>query len=475
MQIKRFEAKDMTEALRLIKRELGPDAVILAARDLRRVSPLLGISRKVGVEVTAAADPRTPCTGNPAAEPRPANTAPGEAPSKHEPPRLPLAARVQDIVRLGRRPASPTAAAQPPARAAAAPAGVVAPVTARLKAQGLRGHLLEQLSGAAAQATGESGGHSAPELVDAVARCLTQLGLTAEAWRPGGRSPRLLGIVGSPGAGKTTALMKLAVHLQARLGLQTAVASLDTFGLGAPAAWQVFASIAGVRAAVAESGDGLKRLLESWRECDVVLIDTPGIGSADDDRLAWVASQLEGLRHLELHLALPADHREEDLYRMHHRLRRLPLQRVLVTRLDETLALGDLLHHLINVRLPISYISAGQQVPQDFAEATVESLVRRLLDVAPLPGETRSREAAPPPAGPAVVGGRLLANRSSDIFHTAACRWTAMISPANLVEFATFEEALARRFKPCRYCHPQQATQAPWVDEDPRRSAACAG
>ncbi len=56
MQIKRFEAKNMTEALRHIKHELGPEAVILSAKDIRKENRLLGISRKVGVEVTAAVD-----------------------------------------------------------------------------------------------------------------------------------------------------------------------------------------------------------------------------------------------------------------------------------------------------------------------------------------------------------------------------------------------------------------------------------
>lgn len=69
MQIKRFEAKNMTEALRQIKRELGPDAVILSAKDLRRENRLLGISRKIGVEVTAAIDedyPGMPANRKPA-------------------------------------------------------------------------------------------------------------------------------------------------------------------------------------------------------------------------------------------------------------------------------------------------------------------------------------------------------------------------------------------------------------------------
>ena len=54
MQIKRFEAKDMKTALRLIKDELGPEAVILSARSLKKENKIFGMVKAVGVEVTAA-------------------------------------------------------------------------------------------------------------------------------------------------------------------------------------------------------------------------------------------------------------------------------------------------------------------------------------------------------------------------------------------------------------------------------------
>jgi len=58
MQIKRFEAKNMTAALRMIKGELGPDAVILSARSLRKGKGFFGSMKYAGVEVTAAIDTR---------------------------------------------------------------------------------------------------------------------------------------------------------------------------------------------------------------------------------------------------------------------------------------------------------------------------------------------------------------------------------------------------------------------------------
>ncbi len=56
MQIKRFEAPTMTEALRMIKKEFGPDAVILSARSLSQEKSLFGIKKPAGIEVTAATD-----------------------------------------------------------------------------------------------------------------------------------------------------------------------------------------------------------------------------------------------------------------------------------------------------------------------------------------------------------------------------------------------------------------------------------
>jgi flagellar biosynthesis protein FlhF len=333
-------------------------------------------------------------------------------------------------------------------------------VVTRLKAQGVRGHLLERLAAAAADPSGVA------DPVAALTDCLQTLGLTGGAAAAGGQ--RLLAVVGGPGAGKTTALMKLAAHAQRVLGRATAVATLDAFGLGAAAAWQIFGAVSGIPVAAVGGGRQLKDLLADWKGYDLVLIDTPGIGAADAERLAWVESQLEGLRSLELHLALPADRREEDLHRGHQQLRRLPLRQALVTRLDETRSLGDLLHHLVNLKLPLSYFSSGQQIPQDLAPATVAALVRRLLDRDPAP------EAVSAPAA-AGEGGPFLANRSSDIFHRPDCRWTAMISPGNRVEFATLAAALGQRFKPCRYCLPGAAAAEHWNDDAPQARAACGG
>ena len=65
MQIKRFEAKDMTTALRMVKEELGSDAVILSARSKRKGKGFFGSLKYAGVEVSAAVDSQLPATKNP--------------------------------------------------------------------------------------------------------------------------------------------------------------------------------------------------------------------------------------------------------------------------------------------------------------------------------------------------------------------------------------------------------------------------
>ena len=70
MQIKRFEAKDMTTALRLVKEELGPEAVILSARSLRKGKGFFGSLKYAGVEVSAAIDNQQPDMKNARTLPR---------------------------------------------------------------------------------------------------------------------------------------------------------------------------------------------------------------------------------------------------------------------------------------------------------------------------------------------------------------------------------------------------------------------
>ena len=106
MQIKRFEAKNMTEALRQIKRELGAEAVILSAKDIRKENRLLGIARKIGVEVTAAVDGVQPAQASPmgrrlgirgkTTSEGGTSAAPTTGPGR-------LGSEVQDVVRLGDR------------------------------------------------------------------------------------------------------------------------------------------------------------------------------------------------------------------------------------------------------------------------------------------------------------------------------------------------------------------------------------
>ncbi len=81
MQIKRFEAPSMTEALRLIKKEFGPDAVILSARSLSREKSLFGIKKPAGIEVTAATDTLNDAMETQAVETCAVSTAAGGVPS----------------------------------------------------------------------------------------------------------------------------------------------------------------------------------------------------------------------------------------------------------------------------------------------------------------------------------------------------------------------------------------------------------
>ena len=105
MQIKRFEARSMTEALRQIKRELGAEAVILSAKDIKKENRLLGITRTLGVEVTAAVDTQE---GGPGASPARSGPDRGGRPAPPifhgEDPGKGFIRRIQDVVSIRKSP-----------------------------------------------------------------------------------------------------------------------------------------------------------------------------------------------------------------------------------------------------------------------------------------------------------------------------------------------------------------------------------
>ncbi|MBI4819598.1 MAG: flagellar biosynthesis protein FlhF [Deltaproteobacteria bacterium] len=199
---------------------------------------------------------------------------------------------------------------------------------------------------------------------------------------------RVMALAGPTGAGKTTTIAKIAataalVHDQ-KVGLIT----LDTFRIGAVDQLRQYADLIGVPLHVARTERELLAAVERLKSVDLILIDTAGRSPGDRDQVSQLSISLEAVG-AEIHLVIPASTRQLELSEISRRYAPLAPKACVFTKLDESVSLGTLL----NVRgRPISFVTFGQRVPEDFAPFEPARYARELV---------RSIR----PARPASIGG----------------------------------------------------------------------
>ncbi len=440
MQIKRFEAKNMTEALRQIKRQLGTEAVILSAKDIRKENRLLGISRKIGVEVTAAVDGGLailPSQTTTRAFKQNAAAHGGRKPIGRPKASDPNGGGVQDLVRVGK------SNTRPKAKGGGQAAG-----TERATPSS------EVLSKPAPRCTAVLD-PSLPDHADLRAHMHKRLldgGLEVMPWPFSAEKSHTIALVGNAGVGKTTTIAKLAARLQHEEGHRVGLISLDHEKIGGVEQLQIYADILQIPLEVPRSDQALKKAIKSLAACDVVLVDTPAIGASKAKRPGLFDDQVRQIPDLRVWLVIGADNQVDNMRQAAATSDDLDISAVIVTKTDLSRRLEGVMQFLSAAALPVVGLSNGPDVPQDLTEASLDLFARLVLQSG-TGGETNPRPEESPTA--AAAEGPYLANRSSDIFHRSGCKWIRLINKENIVMFGSFAEALNHRFKPCRYCNPQ--------------------
>jgi flagellar biosynthesis protein FlhF len=447
MQIKRFEAKTMTAALKMVKDEFGPNAVILTARSLRSGRGIFSTGPMSGVEVTAAKDSDAvayTAAGSYAPSPAPERLAPQTVSGR----RGLFHSLNQSLRSFGarRRPAE-----SPVSDAGSAPE--LAELYQHLLAQDLERELATELVDHLKRLPGYDRRFGPERLRPLLAGLLQDMGLR----RADSTSrPRALVLVGPAGVGKTTTAIKLAADLRLRQHRAPALLTLDDVRIGAIEQLRIYAGILGVPLAVATCPESTRRALADLGDADTLIVDTPGISPGESDRRSALRPILDMLPSREVHLVLSAASREKDL----RRVVGVAIQRLAFTRLDEAGTWGAVLNLMVSTQLPVSWVSTGPRVPEDLVAEPLELLLDRMLPTAladSVRGERPGDERHDTVASGRTNSARFVANRNSELYHLPGCKWVRKIKSDNLIAFATVSEAESRRFLPCRNCGPDQA------------------
>jgi flagellar biosynthesis protein FlhF len=180
---------------------------------------------------------------------------------------------------------------------------------------------------------------------------------------------RILALVGPTGVGKTTTIAKLAA-LAYKQGVTVALITIDTFRIGAVAQLQTYSSIMDIPMEIASTPAELAESIEAHADKQLILIDTAGRNPRDRKRIQEIKSFLEVNPDIETHLCLSATTRDSELTQAVTRFGVLPISRMIFTKLDESMSFGCIVNTHLRNKLPLSYFTTGQRVPEDIETAT---------------------------------------------------------------------------------------------------------
>ena len=190
---------------------------------------------------------------------------------------------------------------------------------------------------------------------------------------------RCFTFLGPTGVGKTTTLAKLAAHLKIKRRLEVAVISVDTYRIGAVDQLQHYAEILNVPMMVAQTADELAAAREQFQHYDVVLIDTIGKNFLQKKHLQDLMTILNGTQGVQHLLVLSATAKDEDLRQTIRHFAAIKIQSLIFTKLDETLSPGSMFNQLLRFSHPLSYLGTGQCVPEDIRLASHRNLLAFLF------------------------------------------------------------------------------------------------
>jgi flagellar biosynthesis protein FlhF len=181
--------------------------------------------------------------------------------------------------------------------------------------------------------------------------------------------PRVVAFVGPTGVGKTTTIAKLATHPEYLRPGRMGLLCLDTYRVGAVEQIRTYADIAGLPLEVIYESADLPMALRRLSDRDVILVDTPGRGPRLHADSQQVRQWLTQLAPHETHLVLPAGLQPELIRRTIAAYRPQGVTHVLATKLDEAPDDWSLFDAAAEARVPMRWMSDGQDVPRDLRAA----------------------------------------------------------------------------------------------------------
>ncbi|WP_368293987.1 flagellar biosynthesis protein FlhF [Dehalobacter sp. TBBPA1] len=389
MRVKRFVGDNVADTMGKIKRELGPEAVILQTRQIKE-GGFLGFFARTKVEITAAIEERQQ---NYAAM----------KPAEDEPVKVVNTDAIKKAYEAYREKENENTREQSISDDAQSEIKQMHNILKEIK-----GHITKGDLSSSAESKPYShwvnfltdrgaSRETAAELLEPIRNDLAEdqwknnakvfellknqverLCSNTEVIRPSKSRTLVVAMVGPTGVGKTTTIGKLAAGFSIIERRKVALVTADTFRVAAVEQLRTFGEIIGVPVEVVMTPEGLKEAIDIHADKELIFIDTAGRSPQHDLHMDELEAFLDKAKPDVTMLVMSVTTNLTDQMKVYERFNELSTHLIL-TKLDESFSLGSILDLLAKTNLPVAYLTNGQNVPDDIDAATSEKLTRYVL------------------------------------------------------------------------------------------------
>lgn len=194
---------------------------------------------------------------------------------------------------------------------------------------------------------------------------------------------KVLALVGPTGVGKTTTIAKVAANLSLKLNKSVALITIDNFRIGAVEQLRTYAEIVDIPLRVASTPAELEHIIYECRDYEYIFVDSMGRSQFDDDQIADLMKFLEVSPLIKVALVLSMSSNHAELADTYDRYAKLLPEYLVFTKLDETKYFGPLVNLPIKKKTPLMLLSKGQNVPDDMEVPDGKKIAGMILNEIP--------------------------------------------------------------------------------------------
>ncbi|MCK8823532.1 flagellar biosynthesis protein FlhF [Fuchsiella alkaliacetigena] len=342
MEVKRYRGESMQEAMFKVKADLGPEAIILHRRKLKK-GGFMGFFGKKMVEIVATVE-----------DEKKENNSEEYLKLQDE------LAQMKDMMsnvlqELETKSLSGSYQNLPPS---------LQEVADKLLAKGVKNKLATDILTSLTKKADPYQLEESEEVKSLLVKEIEQR-LSPVAPLQLNNTSKVVALIGPTGVGKTTTIAKLAAKFNLMEQKEVALVTADTYRIAAVEQLKTYSEIIGVPLEVVFTPSDLVKAIERFADKDLVLIDTAGRSQQNKMQMSELTALMENAEIDETYLVLSATTKLADLRDVVLKFKSVDIDKFIFTKLDETNALGTILNITEEFEIPLSYISNGQNVPED--------------------------------------------------------------------------------------------------------------